>query len=125
MITMYHLTGDDKYIKGTHGKGIAARRKSAAAYCRAQAERVLEEVKAQRADGTLRPSRLLREPQSVRAYRYVLNLRLARGVVPPSSLPRDGESPWQMARAWRVPVVWFSDWFDVPLKEGLETTEGF
>ena len=118
----YQELGPEKFRKSFSGKvqltanDIAARRKSAAAYCRSQAKAVLEEVKTQRADGTLRPSRLLRQPQGVRVYRYVLNLHLARGVVPASPPPRGGESPWRMGRGWKIPVIWLEDWFDVPLK---------
>ena len=126
-LTQYNELGPEEFRQSFVGsvelgaEDYAQRRKSAAGSCRSQAQAVLEELKEQRADGTWVGGSWLRHPQGVRTYGYVLNLRLARGVVPPQALPRGGRSPWDGSiagrGAWRVPVVWFADWFDIPLHE--------
>ena len=124
-LTKYQELGPEEFRQSFVGSvelsadDYAQRRKSAADYCRSQAETVREELEWQRPDGTLVSGSWLRHPQAVRTYGYVLNLRLARGVVPPQALPRGGRSPWDGSiagrGAWRLPVVWFADWFDMPL----------
>jgi len=126
-LTQYTELGPEEFRQSFVGsvelsaEDYAQRRKSAAGSCRSQAQAVLEELKEQRADGTWVGGSWLRHPQGVRTYGYVLTLRLARGVVPPQALPRGGRSPWDGSiagrGAWRVPVVWFADWFDIPLHE--------
>lgn len=116
-LTQYRELGPEKFRESFVGsveltpEDIAARRKSAAGYCRSQAEKVREELKRQRPDGAWVSDGQLLQPYAVATYWYVLNLRLARGVVPPRALPRGGRSPGGM------PKMWVADWFDVPLQE--------
>ncbi len=96
-------------------------RRSAADYCRSHADEVRGEIAAQLPDGTLCAGSHLRAPHRVATYEYVMNLHLARGVVPPATLRCGGQAPWDGAIAgrggWSVPVVWFPDWFDIPLED--------
>jgi hypothetical protein len=127
ILTKYQEMGPEGFRQSFVGSAeisaddFAGRRRAAADYCRSRAEEVRGEIEAQLADGTLRSGSRLRQPQSVATYGYVLNLHLARGVVPPETFRYGGQSPWDGAIAgrggWSLPVVWFPDWFDIPLED--------
>ena len=56
----------------------------------------------------------LRRIDLVSTLYYVLNLHVARGVVPARALPKGGKGPWR--ESWPQPA-YIADWFDAPLND--------
>ena len=113
----FRRLGPEKFRKSFVGSivlseaDVAGHRKAAAAYCRSQAAAVRKQLKEQRPDGAWVRGRWLRLPNQVAVFRYVLELHVARGVVPEKHLPRGGRD-----LGYGMPIAWVADWFDVPVR---------